>query len=215
MTRLRLCALLAAAVLALVTARGAAAGPPTDQLKGAVDRVVKVVEDPSLKSADADDGAARRRAEDRRRDLRLQRDRTPGPRPPLAAPDRQAARGVRRPLQRPPRALVHLQDRAVRRREDPVRRRARGRGDGHGAHPHRHEERHRGPHRLPPPQEGRPLAGLRRQHRGREPRLELPHPVQQDHPDRAPSPISSRSSRPSRSSSAARTSRARAARPRR
>jgi phospholipid transport system substrate-binding protein len=52
MIRLRPCALMLAAVLALVIARGAAAGPPTDQLKGAIDRVVKVVEDPSLKSAE-------------------------------------------------------------------------------------------------------------------------------------------------------------------
>ena len=41
-----------AAVLAILAAREAAAGPPTDQLKSAVDRVVKVVEDPSLKSAE-------------------------------------------------------------------------------------------------------------------------------------------------------------------
>ena len=30
---------------------------------------------------------------------------------------------------------------------------------------------------------GTAVARLRRQHRGREPRLQLPHPVQQDHPD--------------------------------
>ena len=51
-------------------------------------------------------------------------------RPPLAGPltDKQRAEFVGA-VQRPPRALVHLQDRAVRRREDPVRQRARGRGD--------------------------------------------------------------------------------------
>ena len=55
-----------AAVLAILTAREAAAGPPTDQLKSAIDRVVKIVEDPSLKG---DDRVADRRLavqEDRR-----------------------------------------------------------------------------------------------------------------------------------------------------
>src|SRR5215510_5396831 len=52
MTRLRPCAVLLAVVLALVTARGVAAGPASDQLKSAIDRVVKVVEDPSLKGAE-------------------------------------------------------------------------------------------------------------------------------------------------------------------
>jgi phospholipid transport system substrate-binding protein len=41
-----------AAVLAILSAGAAAAGPPTDQLKGAVDRVIKVLEDPSLKGDD-------------------------------------------------------------------------------------------------------------------------------------------------------------------
>jgi phospholipid transport system substrate-binding protein len=59
MTRIRLCAVMLAAVLAILTAREAAAGPPTDQLKGAIDRVVKVLEDPSLKG---DDRVADRRA---------------------------------------------------------------------------------------------------------------------------------------------------------
>ena len=52
MTRIRLCVVTLAAVLAILTAREAAAGPPTDQLKGAVDRVIKVLEDPSLKGDD-------------------------------------------------------------------------------------------------------------------------------------------------------------------
>ena len=52
MTRIRLCAVMLAALLAILTAREAAAGPPTDQLKGAIDRVVKIVEDPSLKGDD-------------------------------------------------------------------------------------------------------------------------------------------------------------------
>jgi phospholipid transport system substrate-binding protein len=41
-----------AAVLAILSAGEAAAGPATDQLKGAVDRVIKVLEDPSLKGDD-------------------------------------------------------------------------------------------------------------------------------------------------------------------
>ena len=49
MMRIRPYAVMLAAVLAILTAREAAAGPPTDQLKSAIDRVVKVVEDPSLK----------------------------------------------------------------------------------------------------------------------------------------------------------------------
>ena len=52
MTRIRLCAVTLAAVLAILTAREAAAGPPTDQLKSAIDRVVRVLEDPSLKGDD-------------------------------------------------------------------------------------------------------------------------------------------------------------------
>ena len=52
MTRIRPCAVMLAAVLVILTAREAAAGPPTDQLKSAIDRVVKVVEDPSLKGDD-------------------------------------------------------------------------------------------------------------------------------------------------------------------
>lgn len=58
MTRIRLCAVMLAAVLAILTAREAVAGPPTDQLKSALDRVVKVVENPSLKG---DDRVAERR----------------------------------------------------------------------------------------------------------------------------------------------------------
>jgi phospholipid transport system substrate-binding protein len=58
MTRIRPCAVMLAAVLAILSAREAAAGPPTDQLKGAIDRVIKIVEDPSLKG---DDRVAERR----------------------------------------------------------------------------------------------------------------------------------------------------------
>ncbi|MDP9145736.1 MAG: ABC transporter substrate-binding protein [Actinomycetota bacterium] len=58
MTRIRPCVVIVAAILAILTAREAAAGPPTDQLKSAIDRVVKVVEDPSLKG---DDRVAERR----------------------------------------------------------------------------------------------------------------------------------------------------------
>ena len=41
-----------AVVLAILGARESAAGVPTDQLKGAVDRVVKLIEDPSYSGAD-------------------------------------------------------------------------------------------------------------------------------------------------------------------
>ena len=52
MTRIRPCAVMLSAVLAILSAGEAAAGPATDQLKGAVDRVIKVLEDPSLKGDD-------------------------------------------------------------------------------------------------------------------------------------------------------------------
>jgi phospholipid transport system substrate-binding protein len=67
MTRPRLCATLVMAILALLLARTAAAGPPTDQLKSAIDRVVKALDDPSLKGADRSQArrtAVRRVAED-------------------------------------------------------------------------------------------------------------------------------------------------------
>jgi len=59
MTRTRVWAVLLACVLSAFAAREAAAGPATDQLRGAIDRVVKVLEDPALKSQDR---AADRRA---------------------------------------------------------------------------------------------------------------------------------------------------------
>lgn len=49
MLPVRLWAVTLTSLLAVVPIGEAAAGPATDQLKGAVDRVVKVVEDPSLK----------------------------------------------------------------------------------------------------------------------------------------------------------------------
>ncbi len=49
MVSVRVVAVAVACVLALCFPGGAAAGPPTDQLKGAVDRVIKTLEDPSLK----------------------------------------------------------------------------------------------------------------------------------------------------------------------
>ena len=52
MTCIRRCAVILAALFAILTAREAAAGPPTDQLKSAIDRVVRIVEDPSLKGDD-------------------------------------------------------------------------------------------------------------------------------------------------------------------
>jgi len=64
MTRLRLCALMLTALLAIVAPRGVAAGPPTDQLKSAIDRVVKIVEDPSLKDRTTERRAAMRKIAD-------------------------------------------------------------------------------------------------------------------------------------------------------
>jgi phospholipid transport system substrate-binding protein len=49
MVNIRVLAVAVACGVAVWCSADAAAGPPTDQLKGAVDRVLKVVEDPSLK----------------------------------------------------------------------------------------------------------------------------------------------------------------------
>jgi phospholipid transport system substrate-binding protein len=59
MTRIRPCAVMLTAVHAILIAREAVAGPPTDHLKGAIDRVVRIVEDPSL---NGDDRVAERRS---------------------------------------------------------------------------------------------------------------------------------------------------------
>src|SRR5206468_322527 len=80
-------------------------------------------------------------------------------------------------------ALLHLQDRALQRRADPVRGRHSRRRPDHRADQGHHQAGHRIPRRLPDSQEGRPLARLRRHHRARQPRRQLPHAVQQDHPD--------------------------------
>src|SRR5207249_9685795 len=47
-------------VLAFAASREAAAGPPTDQLRGAIDRVVKTLDDPAIKGPDK--AVARRHA---------------------------------------------------------------------------------------------------------------------------------------------------------
>jgi len=60
MMRVYVCAVTLACMVAAGMPGPAAAGLPTDQLKGAIDRVVKVLEDPSLKSEDR--RADRRRA---------------------------------------------------------------------------------------------------------------------------------------------------------
>src|SRR6266436_8087092 len=127
--------------------------------------------------------AANGRPEDRQRDLRLRRDRPAVSGPLLAAPLRAPARRVRRTLRRPPRALVHLEDRAVRRGEDRLQRRARGRRPRHRQHQDHDQERHRRARRLSALQAQRPVDDLRRQRGGDQPRLQLPDPVQQDHPD--------------------------------
>ena len=53
------CAALACALLGLGIAASASAGPPTDQLRASIERVIKVLEDPALK---AEARAAERRA---------------------------------------------------------------------------------------------------------------------------------------------------------
>jgi phospholipid transport system substrate-binding protein len=52
MTRFRVWAVPLVCALAALAAGEAAAGPATEQLRGAIDRVVKVLEDPALKSPD-------------------------------------------------------------------------------------------------------------------------------------------------------------------
>ena len=68
-----------------ITAVPAAAGVPTDQLRGAVDRVLKTLDDPSLKGDGQGRGSPRRGPQDRQRDLRLRGDRQALDGPPLAA----------------------------------------------------------------------------------------------------------------------------------
>src|SRR5437867_2548854 len=87
-------------------------------------------------------------------------------------------------VRRSPRALLHRQDRDVQRRADPVPRRHHRRRPDHRALAAHHQAGHGDPGGLPDaPRLRRPLAHLRRRHRGREPGGELPRPVQQDHPD--------------------------------
>ena len=66
MTRIRPCAVMLAAVLAILTAREAAAGPPTDQLKGAIDRVRQGRRGPEPQGRRPGRRTADRGAEDRR-----------------------------------------------------------------------------------------------------------------------------------------------------
>ena len=61
MIRARLWALTLVGLFSLAPLAGAAAGPPTDQLKGAIDRVLKVLEDPSLKNKAVERRAAIRK----------------------------------------------------------------------------------------------------------------------------------------------------------
>src|SRR5262249_2396049 len=93
------------------------------------------------------------------------------------------ARRVRPALRRSARALLHLEDRALWRGEDPLRGRGRRSRRRHRQDAPGHEAGNRDPHRLPDALAGRQVARLRRAHRGRQPDLELPHPVQQDHHD--------------------------------
>ena len=183
MIRVRAWATALACVVAIVAAGPALAGPVSDQLKETIDRVVKILEDPALKGPD--------RAAERRADVTK-----------IAQEIFDFPEVARRSLAR------HWQPLTDKQREEftalfadllersyvskielysgekiTYAQRAHRRRYRHGAHPHRDQERRRGSDRLPNAQEGTPVAGLRRQYRGREPRLQLPHAVQQDHPD--------------------------------
>src|SRR5207245_198261 len=119
--------------------------------------------------------------QNRERHLRLRGDREALARPPLGPADAGGARRVRPALRRPPRALLHLQDRALRRGKDRLyggddRRRRRDRQDED------HDQAGDGDSGgLPDAPARRQMARLRRHHRRRQPRRQLPRPVQQDH----------------------------------
>ena len=150
---------------------------------GQIDRVIKTLDDPALKG---ETQAPERRKAVRKIaneifDFREMAKRSLGRHWQGRTPSR--APGVRPALRGSPRALVHLQDRALRRGADHLRQRDDRRRAGDGPHPHHHQEGHRGARGLPDAQAGRAVARLRRQHRGREPDHQLPDAVQQDHPD--------------------------------
>ena len=127
----------------------ASAGIPTDQLKGAIERVVKTLENPAYKG---EDRVPERRAAVRkianeifdfgeiaRRSLgRHWQGRTD-------AEHEEFVSLFADLLER----VLHLQDRPVRRREDRLHRRAGRERHQRGEHQARHQERHRGAHRLP------------------------------------------------------------------
>ena len=187
--------------LALLAGRAAQAGPPTDQLKGGIDRVLAILQDPALKQPG--------KAEERRQKIRAVANEVfdwteTGKRalgPALAGPVAAGARGVLEALRRSYRALVRGQDRAYSgekivygdetRRGDQATVRTKlltknGTPD---------------PDRLSDAQGGRPLARLRREDRERGPGRQLPLPVQPHHPAVELSGSWSSGSRRSRTSS--------------
>src|SRR3989304_4167998 len=105
------------------------------------------------------------------------------PGPPLGAPDRRGAAGVRAAPRGFAGARVRLEAGAVRRGADPVHRGGRGREPRYRQDPHHHQERGGAARRLPGPPAGGSLVRVRRVDRGRQPHEQLPRPVQQDHPD--------------------------------
>ena len=160
------------------------AGAPTDDFREGVERVFKILRDPELKG---DAKASRRWATRRqavRADLRLRRDGETVARPALGRANTRRAGGVRSPLHRPGPALVRFPGGPVRRREDGLpgrhdRRKPGRRADG--ARPQR--RRPDGPRLQDAPRQ-RPLAGVRRQHRGSQSGGELPGAIQQGHSQR-------------------------------
>src|SRR6266478_4994248 len=103
-----------AAALTLLPVSDAPAGPATDQLRTSVDLVVKILSDPELKKE--------ARSLERRRAIRAVADQIFD-----FGEISRGARGVHASLRRLARAVVHLEDRELLRREDPVPRREGGR----------------------------------------------------------------------------------------
>ena len=96
-------------LFALVSVHSAWAGPPTDQLREGVDRVIKILRDPELMGDKKIERAPGRHQQGRRRDLRLHGDGEAGPRAALGPANARRARGVRPPLHRAGPAHVYRQ----------------------------------------------------------------------------------------------------------
>ena len=99
-----------ASVLAPLVARDAVAGVPTDQLRGSIDLVLKIVTDPELKKE--------AKTAERRKRIRtvvnqifdFQRDLPAVPRPALAGAHARREGAIHRAVRRPPRYRMFLKD---------------------------------------------------------------------------------------------------------